>query len=42
MEERKTVKLISAEGFEFIVSREAASVSNTIKSMLDSQGAGVE
>lgn len=37
-----TVKLISAEGFEFIVDREAACVSNTIRSMLESQGGFME
>lgn len=34
-----TVKLISAEGFEFIVDYKAACVSATIKNMLSSQGA---
>ena len=34
-----TVKLISAEGFEFIIDYDAACVSNTIKNMLSSQGA---
>lgn len=38
MSRLETVKLTSADGFEFIISREAACVSNTIKSMLDSQG----
>jgi len=37
-DEKKTVKLISAEGFEFVVSYDAACVSNTIKNMLSSQG----
>eukprot|EP00271_Cylindrocystis_brebissonii_P014136 TRINITY_DN35386_c0_g1_i1.p1 TRINITY_DN35386_c0_g1~~TRINITY_DN35386_c0_g1_i1.p1 ORF type:complete len:136 (-),score=31.23 TRINITY_DN35386_c0_g1_i1:443-850(-) len=32
------VKLISAEGFEYVVSREAAMVSNTIRNMLSSAG----
>lgn len=32
------VKLISAEGFEFIVERDAACVSNTIRNMLESKG----
>lgn len=32
------VRLISAEGFDFYVDREAACVSNTIKSMLNSEG----
>ena len=34
-----TVKLISAEGFEFIVDYKAACVSATFKNMLSSQGA---
>ena len=34
------VRLISAEGFDFYVDREAACVSNTIKSMLNSEGEG--
>ena len=34
----ETVKLISAEGFEFIVDKKAACVSNTIKQMLSSEG----
>ena len=33
---KDTVKLISAEGFEFIVDYQAACVSNTIKNMLSS------
>jgi hypothetical protein len=33
-----TVKLISAEGHEFIVDRKAAMVSGTIKSMLSGPG----
>lgn len=33
-----TVKLISAEGFEFIIDYEAACISNTIKNMLSSEG----
>eukprot|EP00245_Coleochaete_scutata_P006322 TRINITY_DN2067_c0_g2_i1.p1 TRINITY_DN2067_c0_g2~~TRINITY_DN2067_c0_g2_i1.p1 ORF type:complete len:113 (+),score=30.27 TRINITY_DN2067_c0_g2_i1:139-477(+) len=37
-----TVKLISAEGFEFIIDRQAAMVSNTIKNMLSSSGAFAE
>ena len=36
--EKKVVKLISAEGFEFVVDYDAACVSNTIKNMLNSQG----
>lgn len=38
-QEKKSVKLISAEGFEFVVDYDAACVSNTIKNMLSSQGA---
>lgn len=38
MEKSKTVKLISQEGFEFIVDYDAACVSNTVKNMLSSQG----
>lgn len=37
--EKRAVKLISAEGFEFVVDYDAACVSNTIKNMLSSQGA---
>ena len=37
--EGRTVRLISAEGFEFVVDYEAACVSNTIKNMLSSKGA---
>lgn len=33
-----TVRLTSSDGFEFVISREAAYVSNTMKSMLDAQG----
>ena len=33
-----TVRLISAEGFEFVIDYEAACVSNTIKNMLSSKG----
>jgi transcription elongation factor B subunit 1 len=36
---KSTVKLISAEGFEFIVDYKAACVSNTIRNMLSSSGA---
>ena len=32
------VKLISAEGFEFVVDKKAAMVSNTLKQMLTSEG----
>mmetsp|Transcript_39768 Transcript_39768/g.55224 ORF Transcript_39768/g.55224 Transcript_39768/m.55224 type:complete len:101 (-) Transcript_39768:168-470(-) len=34
----KTVKLVSHEGFEFVIDYNAACVSNTIKNMLSSQG----
>lgn len=33
-----TVKLISSDGFEFVVDRKAACVSNTIKQMLSADG----
>ncbi len=36
---KQTVKLVSAEGYEFIVDYKAACVSNTIRNMLSSQGA---
>ena len=32
------VKLISQDGFEFVVDEQAAKVSTTIRSMLDSEG----
>ena len=35
---KTTVKLVSAEGFEFIIDYKAACVSNTIRNMLSSQG----
>lgn len=35
---KSTVKLVSAEGFEFIIDYKAACVSNTIRNMLSSQG----
>lgn len=38
MPTRTTVKLISAEGYEFIIDYKAACVSNTIRNMLSSQG----
>jgi transcription elongation factor B subunit 1 len=38
----KTVKLISADGFEFIVDYQAAIVSKTIKNMLSSTGSYTE
>eukprot|EP00798_Chlamydomonas_sp_ICE-L_P030349 gene30349-35353_t len=39
---KNTVKLISAEGFEFIIDYKAACVSNTIRNMLSSQGSFTE
>jgi hypothetical protein len=36
-----TVRLISAEGHEFVIEREAALVSNTLKNMLTSTGGWV-
>lgn len=42
MPTRTTVKLISAEGYEFIIDYKAACVSNTIRNMLSSQGTGQE
>lgn len=39
---KDTVKLISAEGFEFIVDYQAACVSNTVKNMLSSSGKEAE
>ena len=38
MRKEDTVKLISAEGFEFVVDKEAAMVSQTIRNMLTSPG----
>jgi len=38
MRKEDTVKLISAEGFEFVIDRKAAMVSNTIRNMLNSTG----
>lgn len=40
--QRDTVKLISAEGYEFVVDYEAACVSSTIRNMLSSQGGFTE
>ncbi|CAK9871265.1 unnamed protein product [Sphagnum jensenii] len=37
-----TVRLISAEGHEFVIEREAALVSNTLKNMLTSTGGFTE
>eukprot|EP00882_Tetradesmus_deserticola_P002224 GHRQ01002376.1.p1 GENE.GHRQ01002376.1~~GHRQ01002376.1.p1 ORF type:complete len:102 (+),score=31.84 GHRQ01002376.1:167-472(+) len=42
MPTRTTVKLISAEGYEFIIDYKAACVSNTIRNMLSSQGGFTE
>eukprot|EP00891_Asterochloris_glomerata_P008133 jgi/Astpho2/8133/Aster-03069 len=39
---KETVKLISAEGYEFIVEYKAACVSTTIKNMLSSSGSFTE
>lgn len=39
---KSTVKLVSAEGYEFIVDYKAACVSNTIRNMLSSQGSFTE
>ena len=36
---KETVKLVSKEGFDFVVDYQAACASNTIKNMLSSQGA---
>ena len=38
MRKEDTVKLISAEGFEFVIHKEAAMVSQTIRNMLTSPG----
>ncbi|KAI4334570.1 hypothetical protein L6164_019244 [Bauhinia variegata] len=42
MRREDTVKLISAEGFEFVVDKEAAIVSQTIHNMLTSPGSFAE
>ncbi|KAF6258778.1 BTB/POZ protein [Scenedesmus sp. NREL 46B-D3] len=42
MPTRTTVKLISAEGYEFIIDYKAACLSNTIRNMLSSQGSFTE
>ncbi|KAF4387933.1 hypothetical protein F8388_005550 [Cannabis sativa] len=42
MRKEDTVKLISAEGFEFIIHKEAAMVSQTIRNMLTSPGSFAE
>merc|ERR1712196_645011 len=41
-EPRQLVKLISAEGHEFIIQREAAMASGTIKNMLSAPGVALE
>lgn len=38
MRREDTVKLISAEGFEFVIDKKAAMVSQTIRNMLTSPG----
>ncbi|KAI5065281.1 hypothetical protein GOP47_0019976 [Adiantum capillus-veneris] len=38
MRKEDTITLVSAEGFEFVIDRKAAVVSNTLKSMLSSSG----
>jgi len=38
MKKEDTVKLISSDGFEFVVDKEAAMVSQTIRNMLTSPG----
>ena len=40
MAEHKFVKLVSSDGFEFIVLHEAALISGTLKGMLQGQGQG--
>nr|GMD15853.1 transcription elongation factor B polypeptide 1 [Ipomoea batatas]GMD18862.1 transcription elongation factor B polypeptide 1 [Ipomoea batatas] len=40
MKKEDTVKLISAEGFEFVIDKEAAMVSQTIRNMLTSPVTG--
>ncbi|KAL6203325.1 hypothetical protein ACLB2K_027025 [Fragaria x ananassa] len=42
MKKEDTVKLISAEGFEFVVHKDAAMVSQTIRNMLTSPGGFAE
>ncbi|KAK2993145.1 hypothetical protein RJ640_015332 [Escallonia rubra] len=42
MRKEDTVKLISAEGFEFVVDKKAAMVSQTIRNMLTSPGSFAE
>ncbi|KAF5744563.1 transcription elongation factor B polypeptide 1 [Tripterygium wilfordii] len=42
MRKEDTVKLISSEGFEFVIDKEAAMVSQTIRNMLTSPGSFAE
>ncbi|KAH0997420.1 hypothetical protein GBA52_021284 [Prunus armeniaca] len=42
MRKEETVKLISAEGFEFVIHKDAAMVSQTIRNMLTSPGSFAE
>lgn len=42
MRKEDTVKLVSAEGFEFIIDERAAMVSQTIRNMLTSPGSFAE
>ncbi|KAG1337811.1 elongin-C [Cocos nucifera] len=42
MKKEDTVKLISAEGFEFVIDKKAAMVSHTIRNMLTSPGGFAE
>ncbi|XP_073113182.1 elongin-C isoform X1 [Elaeis guineensis] len=42
MKKEETVKLISAEGFEFVIDKKAAMVSHTIRNMLTSPGGFAE
>ncbi|KAH0667176.1 hypothetical protein KY285_028382 [Solanum tuberosum] len=42
MKKEDTVKLISREGFEFIIDKKAAMVSQTIRNMLTSPGSFAE
>ncbi|KAL6974985.1 hypothetical protein U1Q18_041752 [Sarracenia purpurea var. burkii] len=42
MRKEDTVKLISAEGFEFVIDKKAAMVSQTIRNMLTSPGSFAE
>ncbi|KAH6814560.1 BTB/POZ domain-containing protein [Perilla frutescens var. frutescens] len=42
MKKEDTVKLISAEGFEFVIDKKAAMVSQTIHNMLTSPGGFAE